>query len=69
VPTEIVKISSERPEPSLIRYAADKFAPAKCWHAHDTFYGLPLIPLICVRSTACMTFKSRSRSQAVVVAN
>jgi hypothetical protein len=54
----MLKIDSERPEPSLIRYAADQIRAGQVLGMPtDTFTGWPPIPSICALSTGCMKSK------------
>src|SRR5438309_3084737 len=62
VRAEIVKISSERPEPSLIRYAADKIRSGEVLGMPtDTFYGLAADPFNLRSVDRVYDIKSRSR--------
>ncbi len=62
VRAEIVKISSERPEPSLIRYAADKIRSGEVLGMPtDTFYGLAADPFNLRAVDRVYDIKSRSR--------
>src|SRR5438132_2804622 len=62
VRAEIVKISSERPEPSLIRYAADKIRSGEVLGMPtDTFYGLAADPFNLRAVDTVYEIKSRSR--------
>src|SRR3989449_4209615 len=62
VRAEIVKISSERPEPSLIRYAADQIRAGEVLGMPtDTFYGLAADPFNLRAVERVYEIKSRSR--------
>src|SRR5947207_7713929 len=64
VRAEIVKISSERPEPSLIRYAADKIRSGEVLGMPtDTFYGLAADPFNLRAVDRVYEIKSRSRDK------
>ena len=53
---EILKISSETPEISLVKYAADQIRAGEVLGMPtDTFYGWRPIRSTCAPSTACMT--------------
>ena len=59
---EIVKISSEKPEPSLIRYAADQIRAGQVLGMPtDTFYGLAADPFNLRAVDRVYEIKSRSR--------
>lgn len=59
---EIVKISSENPEPSLIRYAADQIRAGEVMGMPtDTFYGLAADPFNLRAVDRVYEIKSRSR--------
>ena len=59
---EILKISSERPEPSLIRYAADQIRAGEVLGMPtDTFYGLAADPFNLRAVDRVYDIKSRSR--------
>jgi L-threonylcarbamoyladenylate synthase len=62
VHAEIVKISSENPEPSLIRYAADQIRAGEVMGMPtDTFYGLAADPFNLRAVDRVYEIKSRSR--------
>src|SRR5919108_4560348 len=62
VRAEIVKINSEKPEPSLIRYAADQIRAGQVLGMPtDTFYGLAADPLNLRAVERVYEIKSRSR--------
>src|SRR5437868_15397614 len=62
VRAKIVNISSERPEPSLIRYAADKIRSGEVLGMPtDTFYGLAADPFNLRAVDRVYDIKSRSR--------
>src|SRR6202166_3847828 len=62
VRVEMVKINSEKPEPSLIRYAADQIRAGEVLGMPtDTFYGLPADPLNLRAVERVYEIKSRSR--------
>src|SRR5438874_8276375 len=62
VRAEILKISSERPEPSLSRYAADKIRSGEVLGMPtDTFYGLAADPFNLRAVDRVYDIKSRSR--------
>jgi tRNA threonylcarbamoyl adenosine modification protein (Sua5/YciO/YrdC/YwlC family) len=62
VRAEIVKISSEKPEPSLIRYAADQIRAGEVLGMPtDTFYGLAADPFNLRAVDRVYEIKSRSR--------
>lgn len=62
VRAEILKISSERPEPSLIRYAADQIRSGEVLGMPtDTFYGLAADPFNLRAVDRVYDIKSRSR--------
>ena len=59
---EIVRINTERPEPSLIRYAADQIRAGQVLGMPtDTFYGLAADPLNLRAVERVYEIKSRSR--------
>ena len=59
---EMVKISSENPEPSLIRYAADQIRAGEVLGMPtDTFYGLAADPFNLRAVDRVYEIKSRSR--------
>ena len=59
---EIVKISSDRPEPSLVRYAADQIRAGQVLGMPtDTFYGLAADPFNLRAVDRVYEIKSRSR--------
>lgn len=59
---EIVKINSEKPEPSLIRYAADQIRAGEVLGMPtDTFYGLAADPFNLRAVDRVYEIKSRSR--------
>src|SRR5258706_2991135 len=62
VRVEMVKISSEKPEPSLIRYAADQIRSGEVLGMPtDTFYGLAADPFNLRAVERVYEIKSRSR--------
>src|SRR5246127_372889 len=62
VRVEMLKIDSERPEPSLIRYAADKIRSGEVLGMPtDTFYGLAADPFNLRAVDRVYDIKSRSR--------
>jgi len=62
VRVEMVKINSERPEPSLIRYAADQIRAGEVLGMPtDTFYGLAADPFNLRAVERVYEIKSRSR--------
>src|SRR5258708_27376790 len=62
VRVEMVKISSENPEPSLIRYAADQIRSGEVLGMPtDTFYGLAADPFNLRAVKRVYEIKSRSR--------
>jgi L-threonylcarbamoyladenylate synthase len=62
VRVEMVKISSEKPEPSLIRYAADQIRAGEVLGMPtDTFYGLAADPFNLRAVERVYEIKSRSR--------
>jgi L-threonylcarbamoyladenylate synthase len=62
VRAEIVKISSDKPEPSLIRYAADQIRAGEVLGMPtDTFYGLAADPFNLRAVDRVYDIKSRSR--------
>ncbi len=59
---EMVKINSEKPEPSLIRYAADQIRAGEVLGMPtDTFYGLAADPFNLRAVERVYEIKSRSR--------
>jgi len=62
VRVEMVKINSEKPEPSLIRYAADQIRAGEVLGMPtDTFYGLAADPFNLRAVERVYEIKSRSR--------
>jgi len=66
VRVEILKINSEAPEPSLIRYAADQISSGQVLGMPtDTFYGLAADPFNLRAVERVYEIKSRSRHKAL----
>jgi L-threonylcarbamoyladenylate synthase len=66
VAAEILKINSDKPEPALINYAADRIKSGQvvCMPT-DTFYGLAVDPLNLRAVDRIYEIKSRSRHKAL----